>query len=93
VSRSTWPHDLGRQAAADTAPVGEEQPFAEREGLHGQADVDRQLEEQAMPGGSNVGDGLAELVREWPDGLECFLVAADHQGRTPSLRSVWFVHR
>jgi hypothetical protein len=41
----------------------EQQPFAEGEGLNGEADVDRELDQQSLAVAADVGDGLAELAQ------------------------------
>ena len=57
-------HDVDRQLARDPAALGEQNALAESEHLRGKADVDRELEQQALAVRSDVPDGGAELVQQ-----------------------------
>ena len=63
---------------------GQEQAFGEREHLHGEADVDRELEREPLPVLADV-VGRAELAQERLDALVGAFVAADHDRQRPGL--------
>jgi hypothetical protein len=63
--------------AVDARAFGEEQPLGEREHLDGEADVDRELEREALTVGADV-IRRPEFVQDGLDAAVGVLVAADH---------------
>jgi hypothetical protein len=78
-------HYLGRELRLDPVALGEEQPLAECEDLHREADVDGELEHQPLAVGADVGDRLAELSQQRLNLDERLLVAADHDRERSAL--------
>ena len=77
-------HDVDGEPAVDSGAFGQKQPLCEREHLHGQADVDRELQHEALPVLPHV-RGRAQLAEHRLDARVGVLVSADHDGERSGL--------
>ena len=78
-------HDPRGESGIDAAALGQQQPFAEGQRLDREADVDRQLEQQALAVLTDASHGLAELAEQRLHEPEGRLLAAHHDGERPGL--------
>jgi hypothetical protein len=74
---STARHHVEGESPVDTGPVGEQQTLGEREHLHDEADVDRELEHQPLPVRPDV-RRRAQLAQDRLDAAVRVLVSAHH---------------
>ena len=78
---------VDRELGIDAAPFGEQDALAERNHLHGEADVDGELHHQCLSVLADVGDGVAELTQERLDPGKRGRIAADHDREAARLGS------